>query len=223
MSHKIIQETENIFVEHSNNENAYFMKKYMKDKFEYFGIKTPVRRNLVKQFLTKSNLPDVIYLKEIIKELWTKPQREMQYFGMDLEERYIGTLDEKHVSLLEYMIKNKSWWDTVDFIAIKLVGKIFQNYTDLVIPVTEKWIASGNIWLQRSALLFQLNYKENTDTKLLFKYIISLSSSNEFFIRKAIGWALREYSKTSSDTVIQFVESNDLSPLSRKEALRLIK
>jgi 3-methyladenine DNA glycosylase AlkD len=89
-------------------------------------------------------------------------------------------------------------------------------------PVTAKWMDSGNMWLQRSALLFQLRYKQQTDEKLLFRYITELTASKEFFIRKAIGWTLREYSKTKPDQVQQFVAKTPMAPLSKKEALRII-
>ena len=110
----------------------------------------------------------------------------------------------------------------VDFIAGTLAGTHFNLYPELIKPVTGRWMKSGNIWLQRSSLLFQLKYKNQTDTRLMFKYIRSLSSSKEFFIQKAIGWVLRQYSKTDPETVIQFVEAHQLPPLSKREALKVI-
>ena len=105
------------------------------------------------------------------------------------------------------MILNKSWWDTVDYIASNLVGVHFQKYPDLMYPVTEKWMNSGNIWLQRTSLLFQLKYKKKTDVMLMTNYIQQLQGSKEFFINKAIGWILREYSKTDGDWVRDYVET----------------
>ena len=99
---------------------------------------------------------------------------------------------------------------------------MFTNYPELIVPFTEKWMTSGNMWLQRTAILFQLKYKSQTDTELLFKYIIALDGSKEFFINKAIGWALREYSKTNPDIVIKFVTGHKLAPLSKREALKVI-
>ncbi|MCK5077528.1 MAG: DNA alkylation repair protein, partial [Calditrichia bacterium] len=117
----------------------------------------------------------------------------------------------------------KSWWDTVDFIATNLVGPLFEKYSELIIPYTKKWMDSGNIWLQRTSILFQLKYKEKTDFKLIIGFIQQCSSSNEFFIQKAIGWILREYSKTDASTVIEFVKNNKLAPLSEREALKWLK
>jgi len=126
------------------------------------------------------------------------------------------------MSLFEYMVTHKSWWDTIDFIAVKLMGAYFKMYPEEIEVYIEKWLKSNNIWLQRCALLFQLKYKEGLDTNLL-KYVInSLLGSKEFFINKAIGWVLREYSRTNPKWVREFVDKTELNPLSRREALRLM-
>lgn len=107
-------------------------------------------------------------------------------------------------------------------IATKLVGSYFKQHPQQITPKINQWISSNNIWLQRTALLFQLKYKEDLDTDLLRHIIEPLLGSDEFFINKAIGWILREYSRTDQDWVIDFVEQHLLSKLSKKEALRLI-
>lgn len=211
-----------LFEANANPPQAVPMKKYMKNLFEYYGIKTPERRELTKTFLQKSKLPPIEDLEKIIKLFWEKPQRELQYFAQGLADKYAGQLDKNHVELLEYMITTKSWWDTVDFITGNLVGTLFKNHPSLIPGKTKEWMNSGNMWLQRTCLLFQLKYKLDTDTELLFAIINRLKDSNEFFIRKAIGWALREYSKFDPDSVIDFVESTELSGLSRREALKVI-
>jgi 3-methyladenine DNA glycosylase AlkD len=124
---------------------------------------------------------------------------------------------------MEYIIENKSWWDTVDFIAKKLVGRYFIEYPEYRDEFIEKWLKSDNIWLQRTTILFQLAYKEETDVKLLFDIIKKLKDIDEFFIQKAIGWSLREYSRTDPDKVEKFIKENDLSNLSSKEGMRIIK
>lgn len=210
------------FEANTNSEDAFFMKKYLKDQFEHYGIKTPKRTELSKEFLKEYGLPSKEELPEVIRELWNQPQRDYQYFAIRLLEKMIDHLCEKHLELLEYLIVTKSWWDSVDGLAAWIVGKVFHKYPELIKTYTEKWMASENMWLQRTCLLFQLKYKEKTDTKLLFKYIIKLSDSKEFFIQKAIGWILREYSKTNPEAVSEFVNNNTLATLSRKEALRLM-
>jgi 3-methyladenine DNA glycosylase AlkD len=199
------------------------MKKYMKDQFEFYGVKTPERRAMMKSFLKEYGLPAENELKQVITECWSNDFRDWQYVAIALLIEYIKKPEKKIVGLLEYMVVNKSWWDTVDGIAGWLVGPLFRKYPDLIVPETTKWMNSGNIWLQRTCLLYQLNYKKNTDTGILFRFIEELSGETSFWIRKAIGWILREYSKTNPDAVLQFVNSHQLSSLSRKEALKVIQ
>ena len=203
-----------------NTEYALSQSAYMRNMFAYFGLKSEKRREISKTFLKENGKPKQENLLELIKLLWQKPQRDFQYFALDLLEKQATKFREEDLQVIEYMIIEKSWWDTVDLIAAKLAGKYFKKFPEKTIPTTHKWMASGNIWLQRSALLFQLKYKKNTDTALLFSYITALKDSKEFFIRKAIGWILREYSKTNAQQVIDFVNQTKLSVLSEKEALK---
>jgi len=213
------------FAEHSNSENAVSMQKYMKNKFKFFGIKSTLRRELSKDFLKKEDLPDFENIGVIVRELWSLPQRELQYFAMELLFKYSKVLQEDDYKLFEFMIINKSWWDTVDFIAAKIVGSHFLMYPTLRGAISKKWINADDIWLNRTGILFQLKYKGKTNEEMLYSYILQHSNSSEFFIRKAIGWSLREYSKTDSESVTKFVQINEnqLSSLSIREALKHIK
>lgn len=217
-----IKSLEDLFSQSANPDNAFYMKKYMKDKFKYFGIQSKTRHEITKPFLKKDTLPTIENLDVLIRELWAKPQREFQYFGIELVEKYSKQLNKNNLPLIEFMVTNKSWWDTVDSIATRVAGDLFRNYPELIIPVTKKWMASDNLWLQRTSILFQLKYKSLTDIDLLFKFIKTLEGSKEFFINKAIGWALREYSKTDPQIVIKFVNSHNLAPLSKREAVKVI-
>ena len=123
---------------------------------------------------------------------------------------------------MEYCIVHKSWWDSVDHLAGYCLGPYFKLFPHQLPAVTDRWNESDNMWLQRSSIMFQKAYKKETDVALLKKYILHCKDSKEFFIRKAIGWALREYSKTDPDWVIKFVERHPLSPLSKREALKRI-
>jgi 3-methyladenine DNA glycosylase AlkD len=194
----------------------------MRDQFDYFGIKTIERRAIQKPFLVKNFLPDKREINTIIKELWSQPERDFQLFGQELLFKYCKQLEAQDIELLEYMVSHKSWWDTVDFIACKLMAAYFKKYPEKKQEYIEKWLLSGNIWLQRSALIFQLKYKEQIDTEILSQCITYLLGSKEFFINKAIGWVLREYSRTNPEWVIEFVAQTELAPLSKKEALRLL-
>ena len=216
-------ELETAFQKHSNSIKASQMKKYMKNQFEFFGISAPLRREIVRDFLRKENLPPVSSIQEITTELWGKPEREFQHFAVELLTKYLKYIEPSFIHHFEYLITTKSWWDTVDFISPNLVGKHFKSHPELIIPITNNWVKSDNMWLQRASIIFQLKYKTMTDLHLLFEYITLLSDSKEFFIRKAIGWALREYSKTDPESVVKFVNSNKLSGLSTREALKRIK
>ncbi len=220
---KYVLDIQTALSQNSNIENAFFMKKYMKNKFDFYGIKSPLRKELSKSFIKMENIPGITEIESIIKALWNEPERELQYFAMELLSKYSKNADTHAIELFEYMIINKSWCDTVDYIAVNLVGKHFNKFPELTLPLSNKWATSNNIWLQRTSILFQLKYKSKTDLPLLFKYILMHSKSKEFFIRKAIGWALREYSKTDPNTIINFVNSNNLSGLSTREALKRIK
>jgi len=209
------------FIKNSNKENAINQKAYMRNQFDFFGISSPIRKNIQKEFL-KKNYPQKIELEKIIVDLWHKPQREYQYFSQELLYKFVKKFKKKDIEFLEFMIINKSWWDTIDFIVPKLVGEYFKQYSKQRNQIIKKWIKSQNIWLQRSAIIFQLNYKEKLDKNFLEFIIKSLLGSDEFFINKSIGWILRNYGKINPSWVIDFVEKTNLSSLSRREALRII-
>lgn len=197
-------------------------KAYMRDQFEFCGIGSPERSVIFREIFAQTKSISQPEIEEIIDEAWSLPQREYQYFGMELADRHIRHMSVDFFDRIEFMITSKSWWDTVDMIAARLAGTLFLRFPGLIPGYTSKWMESGNMWLQRSAILFQLKYKEKTDTELLFNLVKQLSGHPDFFIRKAIGWALREYSKTNPDEVFDFVEKQPLSPLSKKEALKVI-
>lgn len=222
MSAKYISKITEVFLANKNPENAVMMKRYMKDNFEFLGIKTPLRRELTKPYLSKSGIPPIEKIEEIARKFWKKPEREFQYFAMDLMGKRPQKFGPEILPFYEYLVLNKSWWDSIDFIAANLIGPLFKNYEDLIGETLPRWYQSGNIWLQRSIILFQLKYKKETDTSILFEYSLKLADSNEFFIQKAIGWALREYSKTDPGAVKKFVSKNKLSNLSEREATRHI-
>lgn len=219
-----INQLEKEFELNKNLEIASQQKAYLKNLFEFYGLKTPVRREIQKPFLVKEFLPTKSEAHQIIKELWNKPQREFHYFGQELAKKYIKKSEKEDIKLYEYMITHNSWWDTVDMIAVHLVGGYLKQLPNEKEKLIEKWLKSSNMWLNRTAILFQLKYKEHIDVYLLEKTIKANLNSNEFFINKAIGWMLREYTRTNPEWVINFVNQheNELSGLSKREALRLI-
>lgn len=212
-----------LYEAHANAEKAAWMKAYMKNQFEYLGLPSPVRKELTKQFYKDAGYPEPGQIGDIVREAWDMPFREYKYFALELMIRMRKKAGHDAICLYESLITDQSWWDTVDFIAPSLAGYHFQQHPEKRSRYINKWIRSGNIWLQRSCILFQLKYKTETDARLLSWIILELKDSKEFFIRKAIGWALREYSKTDPGFVIRFVQSNELSGLSHREALKWLE
>jgi 3-methyladenine DNA glycosylase AlkD len=196
------------------------MSAYMRGKFPFFGIQTPLRRAIVKDW-QKSILPQQALPSEaLIRQLWDHPMREMQYAALDLMAARKRHLQPAHLPLLEDLISSRSWWDSADAIASGLLGELFRRHPREIPAAVEAWMASGDLWLQRSCLIFQLSYKARTDWDLLRSLILRLSGSEEFFIQKAIGWALRQYARSAPETVYEWVRSQDLPALSRREALK---
>jgi 3-methyladenine DNA glycosylase AlkD len=220
--HKYIQPVNKAFEQNAHAENAASAKAYLLNQFEFFGLKTPLRDSITKAYLKQSLAMDINEVETIVKELWSQPQREHQYFAIDVFAAHKKLWTPSSLKLIEYCITNKSWWDSVDGIASDWLGPFFKLFPNKI-SATKKWNESTNMWLQRSSIMFQKAYKKDTDTALLSAYILNCKDSKEFFIQKAIGWALREYSKTNPEWVKKFVANNELAPLSKREALKRIE
>ncbi len=196
----------------------------MRNQFPFLGIATPERRQIVRSIITDIGLPTSPLA--CAEALWRMDERECQYAACDLltSKRVLAGLTSNDVPRLERLIITKSWWDTVDVLAPSIVGAILRTTPDLVHATASSWIRDENFWLQRSAILLQLKYRAETDENLLFSCILHRASSTEFFVRKAAGWALRQYAYTAPDRVRAFVESHrgELSALTIREALKHI-
>lgn len=204
-------------------EKAAGMASYMRDQFLFYGLQAAERRKVLKKYMRKENRPEYSKLDTVIRKLWQLSEREFQYFAQELILKYQKEYTEEIIELFEYMITNKSWWDTVDHIAKKLVGEYFKIFPEQRDKKIKSWLNSDNIWLQRTALLFQLGYKKETDAQVLFDLIEELKEKDEFFIQKSIGWALREYSKIEPIAVVKFANTHQLSSLAEREALRIVR
>lgn len=194
---------------------------YMRHQFEFMGLAASTWYPMTKKIFAEHGLYSGNDLKKFAALCYDQPFRELQYVAIEMMQRMLPGQGASWINVLEKYILTDSWWDTVDWLA-KLVGVHFKNYPDLQYSYCYQWIDSSNIWLQRAAIIHQLFYREKTDEKLLFDLITKRAESKEFFIRKASGWALRQYSKTNPESVKKFVKSTHLSPLTRKEALRLM-
>ena len=153
--------------------------------------------------------------------MWEKAEREYQYTAITYIGKYAKKLLKADLLFLKELITTKSWWDSVDGIA-PLVGELAKSYPEVIEETINQWSVHENMWVRRAAILFQLKYKEQTNENLLYQYIVKNADSKEFFIQKAIGWALREYSKTNSDSVKRFIEGNQLAPLSVREGSKYL-
>jgi 3-methyladenine DNA glycosylase AlkD len=215
---------EKAFTENSNTENAFAMSKYMKNHFQFFGIKTDERRRVFKNIWGENQKEVSDNPREIALLLYSKNERELHYCALEilikkLKNNYI----KEDILLIEKLIITSSWWDSVDVIAKYILGQYLQKLPLETDTVISRFSNSENMWLNRSAILFQLGYKEKTNFDLLKSVCEQHKTSTEFFIQKAIGWALREYGKTNPEAVKEFVFNSNLKKLSEKEALKNIK
>lgn len=221
MPHPYLKEIQKIFVANGNQLIAKGAKAYLLNQFEFYGIKTPLRRQLCKAFYKTHPIKDHTELSKLIKECFNEPQRELHYFAIELLGHHKKIWSIKTIPLIEWMITHQSWWDSVDSTNTHVISKFFLLHPEHIEACTSKWNQSSNKWLIRMSILFQLTYKTKTDTNLLSKYIENSQLHEDFFVRKAIGWALRAYAYTNKKWVIQFVKAHPLlNNLSKKEALK---
>lgn len=211
------------FREHASWEAAIPMENYMKNHFPFYGIKTEKRRALFKQVWQEHEQEVKTNCRVLAMKLFAYQERELHYCAVEILIKNLKKHYQKSdIQLIEKLILTHSWWDTVDTIAKYVLGQYLLEFPEEIPAVIERFSASESLWLNRSALLFQLSFKSHTNEKLLFSLCTKHSSSREFFIQKAIGWALREYGKHCPDGVKAFVLSSALKPLSVKEALKNI-
>ena len=216
-----------------NPEKIAGMENYMRNQFKFLGLQAASRRKLASGYLkaltsqSKMKATQILPKQTVIdwtalKSLWEAPEREFQLIGIDYLKNMESYLVLEDFEPLKQLVLTKSWWDTVDFLS-KNIGRLVLKEPELI-QVMLDWSRDENLWLRRVSILHQLNHKEHTNTDLLEEIIINNVSDHEFFIRKAIGWALREYAKTNEQWVMQLVArySEQLSTLSKREALKNI-
>jgi 3-methyladenine DNA glycosylase AlkD len=208
------------FTSAKNADLATGMAKYMKNHFDFLGLPSPLRRQLQKPFIAKwkkeQNPSDYVF------QLWELKEREFQYTGMDLLAASKRMWKPGDDVWIEHLLTHKQWWDTIDMLSV-LLGEFFLKYPENKRKVIKRYINSNDFWLNRVAILHQLRYASKTDTGLLVTAIQAHTHQKEFFIQKAIGWALRQYARTDAQWVLNFVNKNpQLSSLSKREALKHI-
>lgn len=205
-----------------DSEVAPGMKAYMKHNFGFLGLKSPYRKEIQKPFIKDWSQGKTPIRWDMVEALWQLPEREYQYVALDYLHRVIRKLQPGDIVKLEKLVVTKSWWDSVDALS-KPIGHYFKLNPHEMQHYLNRWESSGNMWLLRTAILFQLSYGKDTDYDLLEELVSRHKSNKEFFIRKAIGWALRQYSKHNPIWVEACCERQALQGLSLREALKDIQ
>jgi 3-methyladenine DNA glycosylase AlkD len=207
-------------------DRAAAQRAYMRDQFPYLGITAPEQRRLAKAVLKGSALrgaaqPTTSDCVTIAQRCWELPEREFRYFAVDYLIANVRRCEASLLTTVRTLITTDSWWDTIDPLASRVVGPLVAADPSLVATM-DAWARDENLWIVRTALLHQLHYKAATDEQRLFEYCALQAGHPDFFIRKAIGWALREYAYTAPDAVREFLdrERGNLSPLSVREAAK---
>lgn len=205
---------------HRDPDRAEGMSAYMRGQFPFLGIQTGERRALHRTAVAGLPPPTEAALAGMSRALYALPEREYQYVAVDHLVRHVRVCGPGFLPVVRELTTTKSWWDTVDGLAAQVVGPLVQRYPELGSEM-DRWVEDSNFWMARTAILHQLKYKDRTDADRLFHYCELRAGDREFFIRKAIGWALREYSKTDPAAVQAFIAQNDakLSGLSKREGM----
>ncbi|MEV7996871.1 DNA alkylation repair protein [Streptomyces sp. NPDC086077] len=197
------------------------MRAYMKDVAPFLGLTTPVRRALSRTVVEGTPRPDEADCAAVALRCWQLPEREFHYFAVDYLRRHVSRCSSGFLPVARRLVTTVPWWDTVDLLAAHVVGPLVAADPGLKADM-DAWILDDDLWVARTALLHQLRYKERTDSERLFSYCLRQSGHPDFFVRKAIGWCLREYAKTDPDAVRDFLarERGRFAPLSVREALK---
>jgi len=206
-------------------ERATQMKAYMKDRYKFLGITAPIRKVIFRELWAQYKKMILADWKGIVQLLWNDTYRESKYFAMEIIRKVEKQLVLDDLPFIENLIVEESWWDTVDFLASHAVGHILiQQAAESSCKIAHDYMDTDNMWLQRTALIFQLFYKGKTDASLLSELILKTVGSKEFFINKASGWALRQYSRTEKLFVREFLalHGNQLSGLTKREGGKYI-
>ena len=214
----------NLIADLEGNRNellAESMSKYMQDKFSFLGVRGATRTEIYKKYFPNARKTKTIDW-DFVESCWNKEEREFQYVVVYYLKAMQKFLKREDISRLKYLIVTKSWWDTVDLLA-KVVGSLvirIEGYDQIML----EWSKDSNIWLKRVAILYQLSLKEKVDKQSLERILVNNLGDSEFFINKAIGWALRDYSKYNPEWVREFIKKNkdNMANLSIREASKYI-
>ena len=217
----LVEQAQTILEPRRNLISAEKMARYMKGRYSFLGLPRTVYQPLMRPWLreVRPQASEKLLL-DIAGRLWKLPEREYQYLAGDLLDRYSKCLTPASLPDLRALLVRKAWWDSVDQLTGRVIGPLVLRHPELQLQM-DRWSASTDFWLRRAAIIHQLAYGGRTDVERLFQYCERNARDPEFFVRKAIGWALRQHAKRDVTAVRAFVDAHpELSPLSRREALK---
>lgn len=201
------------------------MTAYMKTSMPFYGVQKPQRTPIAKAVKRRFDIDDIEQYLAVVEAVWTMPHREEKYLAVHLARLYPQYVTPASVPLYEKLIREGAWWDFVDELAIHLVGRVFLDERRVLRPLLDEWVHDDDLWIRRTAILAQIGHKKSTDQRMLFDYCLRCAGESEFFIQKAIGWALREYSRFAPGAVQNFIVQNRerLSALSVREGAKRLR
>ncbi len=219
----LVDEAGSLLAAEADPERAEGMAAYLKTDMAFYGVTSPIRRQIMNQLGQFAPETNAEYRSQVMG-LWERPHREEKYLAIDWAKRHRPFITFENVDLYERMVAEGAWWDLVDDMAANLVGTVVRTDLDRMRGVLERWLTGDDLWLRRAVIICQLKSKDETDAALLFDACERTAHETDFFIRKAIGWALRQHSRVDPDAVREFVERHldELSGLSVREATKYL-
>ena len=220
----IVEYIKNELKRNGDLQKAPQMQAYMKTDQPFYGVQSKLRKQIFRDAIKKYPITSREEWGTVIIELWIGTHREEMYQALEVAECYKNYHDESAWALFETLLRSATNWDTVDWLSSNLIGQLVYKYGHFEKQLVE-WSDDKNFWVRRATLLAHLKHKEKTNIKLLSHTILKLAHEKEFFIRKAIGWVLRQYSYTDASWVAKFVDKYEdkISGLSKREALKALK
>lgn len=219
-AHPVVSAIRELLSTNACQADAQAVQRYMKSEQPFYGVKSPLRRKLIAQALQAHPIESVADYESVVAELWGGVYRDEQYAALDIAERLKAFRTPARWDLYVQLLESASWWDTLDWIATRLVSPLLLEDPSKR-SVAARWIEHDSVWMRRAALLVHLKHREETDVRALAEAIVALIEEESFWIRKAIGWVLRSYGATNPEWVRVFVAAHpELSTLSKREALK---